>query len=305
LYKIVAMKRKILNNILRLIRRIFFKSIQNRLGYPENSILLIIHADDIGLTESENLASFEAMERGMVNSGSIMVPCRGFSQVVDYVKTNPGSDLGIHFTLTSEWDSYKWGPVSKPDQIASIVDQNGNFLESASKLIENFKVEDIRKELKSQITLALESGIDLTHIDSHMFTVFSNKVIQKAYADIGMEYKLPMLLTIDNVNSFSLIKNNVIVDYLYYAQPKHNVQDLSAYYRQVLYNMKPGLNTILLHVAYNNSDMQSITNNTPKYGSEWRQADFDFFAGDECRQIVKDRNIQIVSWREIRDKLVR
>lgn len=299
------MKRKIINKIFRLIRKLFYKSIQKRLGYPENSILLIIHADDIGLTESENMASFEALEHGMVNSGSIMVPCRGFSQVIDYVKTNPEADLGVHFTLTSEWNSYKWGPVSRPDQVSSIVDHEGKFLDSASKLIKNFKVNDIRKELQAQINLALESGIDLTHIDSHMFTVFSNKVIQKVYADIGREYKLPMLLTMDNVNSIELLKSNVIVDYLYYAQPKQNVQDLSAYYRQVLYSMKPGLNTILLHVAYNNSDMQSITNNTPKYGSEWRQEDFDFFVGDECRKIVKDRNIQLVTWREIRDKLVR
>lgn len=294
-----------MNNLRRILRHLYSGSVQNRLGYSRNSKLLIIHADDVGLSETENLASFEAMDKGLVNSGSIMVPCSGFSQIAEFCRTRRKADLGVHLTLTSEWSAFKWGPVISPDKVPSLVDENGMFFESADLLVQNFSPEDIKTELTGQIEMALNAGIDLTHIDSHMFTAFSHKDIQNIYVELGEKYRLPVLLSYEFSTGYKNKKDSLFVDHLYYARPKHNVEDLRAYYRQVLRSLKPGLNIILIHPAYKNQEMDDITSNQPKYGSAWRQADFDFFTGNECRQMIEEGDIQLVSWREIREALFR
>ena len=300
-----GMRKELEIRLKRLVRRISSESIQKRLGFPKNSKLLIIHADDVGLCESENLASIEAMKVGMVNSGSIMVPCGGFKQIAEYSKMHPDIDLGIHLTLTSEWESYKWGPVMKPDSVPSLIDDDGMFFDSAAKLREMFAKDDIRKELQAQIEMALQSGIDLTHIDTHMFTAFSHKDIQKIYVELGEKYNLPVLHTFEKSKGYKFIGSNVIVDHLLYAEPDSNVSELSDYYSGVLKSLKPGLNTILVHTAFNNKEMKTIAGQMINYGAEWRQSDFDFFTGNECRQLIKNENIHLVTWREIRDKLFR
>ena len=119
--------KSILKRSYRQIISIFSKSIQESLGYEKNTKLLIIHADDMGLSGSENAASIESLERGSVNSGSVMVPCPGFKEIADYCKTHPNADVGIHLTLTSEWPSYKYGPVFISGEVKSITDLNGFF----------------------------------------------------------------------------------------------------------------------------------------------------------------------------------
>ena len=276
-----------------------------RLGYPEGTKLLIIHADDLGLSSSENLASIEAITHGMVNSGSIMAPCSKYQEIADFSRSFPEVDIGIHLTLTSEWDSYKWGPVLAPNEVISLVDSNGYFFEKKKDLVKNFNSRDIEKELRAQIDLLIESGIDLTHIDSHMLIAFSDPIIQKIYIALGKEYKLPILLN-KEISILNLdLRKEIFVNRLYSAQPEHYRKGLDNFYRNLLNSLKPGLNCILVHVAFNNEEMQKITQNHNNHGSHWRQKDFDFFTSKECKDLINARNIQMITWREIRDKLFR
>ena len=70
------------------------------LGYNDDTKLLIIHADDIGMAHSVNQASLHALREGLVNSGSIMVPCPWFPEIAAYCREHPEVDLGLHLTLT-------------------------------------------------------------------------------------------------------------------------------------------------------------------------------------------------------------
>ena len=174
------MRKQIVNTFKSCLRYFFADTIQKRLGYSKNSKLLIIHADDLGLSVSENDASFEAMRNGAVNLGSVMVNCPELS-LSKYVKENPNADIGIHLTITSEWDSYKLKPVMPVSEVSSLIDSDGFLLPSNNHINNKAVLKDIEKEYRAQILKALESGIDLTHIDSHMFTPFSNKGILKIY----------------------------------------------------------------------------------------------------------------------------
>jgi chitin disaccharide deacetylase len=299
------LKKKIKLILRQIITRLSSDSVQKRLGYQKNTKLLIIHADDLGMSGSENSASLEAMEKGMVNSGSVMVPCPGFREIADYSKNHPGADIGIHLTLTSEWKSYRWRPVSPADEVPSIIDMDGFLMESSRQVSMNSNPEEVEKEFHSQINRAFESGIDLTHIDTHMFTAFSNREILKKYISLGIEYRLPVLLTHELRLSDLERRNAVIVDRLLYARPEDNTKGLDNFYSNVLSSVKPGLNCILLHVAHDNKEMQDITGGQINHGSAWRQADFDFFTSDKCRQLIEKNKIRLITWREIRDKLTR
>ncbi len=138
------------------------QTIQERLGYSKDTKLLIIHADDLGVSHSENMASIHVMEKGVVNSASIMVPCPWFPEIAAYAKAHPEADLGLHLTLTSEWKVYKWRPVTPHDQVSSLLDAQGYLNETTVSFAKNAKVQEVEKELKGQVERAIQFGINPT-----------------------------------------------------------------------------------------------------------------------------------------------
>ena len=100
-------------------------TVQERLGYPANARLLVIHADDFGMNHSVNRATSEALDNHWITSASILVPCPWFLEAAAYAKAHPDADLGIHQALTSEWTTFRWGPVSSKDTVKSLLDPEG------------------------------------------------------------------------------------------------------------------------------------------------------------------------------------
>jgi len=98
---------------------------------------------------------------------------------------------------------------------------------------------------------------------------------------------------------------DVILDKVMTAMPPDFKNGMRAYYTNILNTLSPGLNCLLIHLAYDDAEMKAVTVDHPDWGAAWRQADFDFFTSDECRQILKEQKIQLVTWKEVRDKLLR
>lgn len=288
------------------------KTIQERLGYSKDTKLLIIHADDLGVSQSENAASIDAMEKGSVSSGSIMMPCPWMADMAAYARSHPNADIGLHLTLTSEWKYYKWGTVTPVNQVSSLVDKNGYLYNGLDSLYQYGRPEEVEKEIRAQIEKAKQFGIDPTHFDSHMGSLFANPAYLQIIIKMGREYKVPVLL---NSEAFKLMYNidlskfisdkEVLADKVFMAQPNDYKNGMRNYYTGVLKSLQPGLNCILLHAAFENAEMQAVTIDHPDYGAAWRQADFNFFTSTECRTLLQQQNIKVTTWKEIRDKLFR
>ncbi len=153
------------------------KNTAELLGYPSDAKLLIIHADDLGLSHSTNMAVIRAFENHAISSGSVMVPCPWFPEIAAYIKDHPGLDVGLHFTLNAEWKFYKWNGVSPSNEIPSLVAKDGYFHSSLQPLIFGASPEQVEKELRAQIDRAIAFGVMPTHIDSHMGSIFVSPLL--------------------------------------------------------------------------------------------------------------------------------
>src|SRR5258708_35788210 len=122
------------------------KSVAGRLGYPANSRLLVIHADDFGMSHSVNRAIIEALENHWVTSASILVPCPWFPEVARWAKAHPEADLGIHLALNSEWTTLRWGPVSAQPKGSNLLHPDGYFPLPAEYVASHAKISDFETE---------------------------------------------------------------------------------------------------------------------------------------------------------------
>ncbi len=104
------------------------KTVAERLGYPPDAKLLIVHADDFAVAHSVDAASFDALDKNAVSSASVMVPRPWLNEVAGCAKDHASADLGLHLTLTSEWKTYRWGPVDSKDKVPSLLDSSGFLL---------------------------------------------------------------------------------------------------------------------------------------------------------------------------------
>ncbi len=169
------------------------KTIAERLGYPRDAKLLIIHADDLAVAHSEDAASFDALDQNAVTSASIMIPCPWLTEVAAYAKAHPDADLGLHLTLTSEWSTYRWGPVASKNTVPSLLDPSGYLWPDAPEGVHSLKADDAEREIRAQVERAIAMGIHPTHLDSHMGVLFSRPDLFAVYVKVAREYKLPFL----------------------------------------------------------------------------------------------------------------
>jgi chitin disaccharide deacetylase len=283
------------------------KNLAELLGYPKDSKLLIIHADDMGLAHSVNTACIKAFDNKGITSGSIMVPCPWAPEIEAYVKDHPGLDVGIHLTLTAEWNLYKWGGIIPSDQIPSLLDKNNYFYPSVEDLGKVVKGIEAEKELKAQIDRAISSGVQPTHLDTHMGSVLANPELIKIYLNLSEMYHLPVLFPRAYLSWFtpdvakSMESKIFLIDNLFMLEPKMITGKWIDAYKKAIEEVKPGLNEMIVHLAVDNDEMQAISKGHDDYGSAWRQNDLDLVSSQEFKELIKTNHIILIGWRQIRD----
>lgn len=154
---------------------------------------VIIHADDVGMCHGAN-AAFEALiPLGVMTSASIMVPCPWFVEAVDICQRQPDADVGVHITLTSEWRAYRWRPISTSSASSGLLDRDGYLPQSVEELFGQMDPGAAVEEMRAQVERAKESGLAITHIDTHMGAVM-HPLLLPAYAQLAIDFCVPIML---------------------------------------------------------------------------------------------------------------
>ena len=280
------------------------RTLAERLGYPADAKLLIVHADDLGMSHSVNAATMKAFESGLVNSGSIMVPCPWLSEIATYARANPQADLGLHLTLTSEWTHFRWGPVTSKDRVASLLDKDGYFRLLETEAAKYADPKEVEQEIRGQIEKARAMGIVPTHLDSHMGTLYQNKALFDVFLRVAREYKLPVRVAKEwagraDFLTSSLLANDVYIDRVLDINPSVAPQDWAKFYSDAIRKLEPGVTEVVIHLAHDDGEMQGVTFDHPNWGAAWRQRDFEFFTSDAFRKLLEENKIKLITWREI------
>jgi chitin disaccharide deacetylase len=278
------------------------KTTAERLGYPADAKLLILHADDLALAHSVDAASFEALDEKAITSASIMVPCPWLTEVAAYAQSHPDADLGLHLTLTSEWKNYRWAPLAPNDIVRGLLD-GGGYLGREGVWM-RATPDDVEREVRAQIERARQVGISPTHLDSHMGTLFANPAFFAALVKVAHEYKLPFLAVRVTDARAEMLKmlseKDIVVDRFIMADPTVPVAGWKEFYGNAVKNLEPGLTEIVVHLGHDDSELQAITEGHVNYGAAWRQRDFDAVRSPEFKRLLQQNHAVLLGWKDLK-----
>ena len=281
------------------------RTIQERLGYPATAKLLILHADDVGMSHSVNRASLEALEKGWITSASVLVVSPWFAEVATWAKAHPDADLGIHLALNSEWTTLRWGPISGRSEVPSLLAPDG-YLPLLTDGVEKTNPREVERELRAQIDLARRSGVNITHLDSHMGALFRAEAPFNVYLGLGQSYGVPVLLERAIVPGAQppptwaeRARSIALVDRVLQMGPGVSREQWVEAYKTMLAPLGPGVYELILHLGYDDEEMRGATFDHPDWGAAWRQWDFDLVRNAEFRDWLKQQGFQLITWREL------
>lgn len=271
-------------------------TIVERLGFAAGDRVAVVHADDIGMSHAANIGAFAALDAGPATCGSVMMPCPWSSEAAEMARSRPDVDLGVHLTLNAEFDGYRWGPVAGRTAVSSLVDRDGHLFRTSRETVKYGSVDDVRAELRAQIEAALAAGIDLTHLDSHMGTVFHPKFFD-VYLELGREYRLPLFLPrVEELRPEPdgfMVFDGYDADSLGFEPGEgstHNVRRIG--------ELGAGLNYLICHPAQGGEELSAITDTA-------HQRDFErqFYGGDAGREALSAAGVETIGMLPLRDVL--
>lgn len=288
-----------------------FNPFLRALGFYSDDRVVVVHADNIGMCHSTLPAIDELMAFGLVTSAFAMVPCPWFLDVVAWHQRNPQFDLGIHLTLTSEWEGYRWGPISTRAEASGLLDGQGYFHRTTSAVRRYAQHEAVGVEMRRQMELAERSGLAPSHIDNHMFFAMCDKFIDD-YVSIGCERRIPAFLTCTHGNSPSELdwaqqraagwenQGQPVFDHCRVLTRRGEVENNDVFVSQVFDHLFAALSCVLLHPAIDAPELRHIT-------SEWqsRVADYEAFRQPSLREHIRHLGIHLISYQPIRDAMRR
>jgi predicted glycoside hydrolase/deacetylase ChbG (UPF0249 family) len=281
-------------------------SLVERLGYPAGSRVLIINGDDSGMCHTANLATIEALEKGLMTSSTIMVPCPWFLEIANYAKAHPEKDFGLHLAQTSEWQVYRWGPVAPRTEVPGLIDPEGYLWHEVPQVYAKAKPEEAYIEARAQVRKALDHGVDVTHLDSHMGTLQLHPAFVEQYLKLAVEFDLPVRMA----SQETLEKNGggtqravfasqgiVFPDDFVYEDLKDMPKDPNAYWKRKLASLKPGVTELYIHAGMPTDELKAIT-----HSWKTRSEEFETFTNDpEVRAILEKEKVIRIGWRPLRE----
>lgn len=288
------------------------KTFAERLGWQPNDVVIILHVDDVGMSHASNLGGIESVEKGVATSWSVMMPCAWVPEIAKYLKQHPEVDSGLHLTHTSEWSLYRWLPVAGKPKVPGLVDAEGCLWRGVEQVATHASPDEIETEIRAQIERAEQLGIPITHLDSHMGTLFARPDYFERFAKVGIEKGIP-ILAMGGHATYALKENPEasiklrpwipkiwnaglpVIDDLhtdsYVWKPEEKTEKLLA----LLQELKPGVTEILFHASIPTDEFPLITTS-----SQSRLADTRALTDPAVKKLIQERGIILTTWKELK-----
>lgn len=289
-------------------------SFAERLGWRADDVVVILHVDDVGMSHSSNQGAIQSIENGVATSWAVMMPCSWVSEVSHYLHDHPNVDSGLHLTLTSEWKSYRWGPLAGKAAVPGLVDNEGCLWRSVPQVLASASAEEIELEIRAQVDRAKTLNIPITHLDSHMGTLFAHPAYFERYVKVGIEEQIPILIagghltyaSQENGEAVEALKPYVekvwaaglpVIDDLHtntYGWPADEKPErLSA----LLKTLKPGITEILFHASEPSDIFPLVTGSSAS-----RKGDLNALTSPLVKQTIESEGIILTTWKELTER---
>ncbi len=290
-----------------------------RMGFGPDDKVLITHIDDMGFSHAANLGSTACLESGAASCASIIVNAPWFQEASAICQEHPEFDVGVHLTLTCEYPTFRWPALSSRDPATGLLDDQGYLWRTREDGVRHVTAEAAEGEMRAQIDGALEAGINVTHIDTHMGTVVHPKFIG-SYLSLADEYKVPAFLPnmtkerleqlrqVDMPDDYLAIMekidgsavptlDEIIIDTL--VPLTDEMPDKKQFYRDLIAGIKPGLTHLLFHPAVMGEELNAITADS----APSRNADYEAFSDPDLKQFIDSQGVHHIGYRELKDHL--
>ncbi len=282
-----------------------------KLGYPADKIVLILHADDIGMCYEANQAAKDYLTAGHIQSAAMMVPCPWFNEIADWYKEHPEHDMGLHLAMNAEWKWYRWPPVAGADKVPGMVDPDGYLWHTQLQTATHATGAEVEAEIRAQLERALSRGIKPSHIDTHMGTLYVRVDYTQAYLKVAEEYHIPAMvveqtprvtakfrkqgypITDESIKVLSTYKLPKLDDFHAVGEGK-TYEEKKENFFVLVRSMEPGINEIIFHPSILTEGMKHIT-------GTWQQRAWEaqMFSDPQVLAFFEREGIVFTNWKEI------
>jgi chitin disaccharide deacetylase len=269
-------------------------TLAEELGYAPDAKLLVVNCDDLGSTRSANVAVYDALRRGLATSATLMVPCPWSRDAAAMYR---GEDVGVHLTLTSEWETYRWGPITHSP---SLLDGDGGFPRTVQDAWDHGDLDEVRKECRTQIERAILWGFDVSHLDSHMGTLQLRADFFDVYLEMAVDFDLPMRMPGASAQRHIGFPFRRLAAEEGIVFSDHFVNCPVGAHRRIektLFELRPGVTEILLHPAVDSDELRC---SHPDWSA--RVEDHAFLTNDPSFPALVERaGATLIGYRELRE----
>jgi len=285
-----------------------------RLGWGKDDVVVILHIDDVGMSHPSNLGGIESVEKGVATSWSVMMPCAWVPEIAGYLRANPGVDSGVHLTLTSEWRLYRWGPLAGKSQVPGLVDQEGCLWHSVEQAATHATADEVDREIRAQVERAEVMQLPITHLDSHMGTLFARPDFFERYVRLGIEKQIPVLIP-SGKGAYTLREHAAearqlapwvekvwnaglpVIDDLHTSSGDWKPEEKTERLMELLGSLKPGVTEILFHASRPTDEFPLVTGSSAS-----RFGDLQALTDPRVRRFIEERGIVLTTWRELMER---
>lgn len=274
---------------------------------------LIINADDYGMCHAANEAVEDLFNNGFITSTTLMTPCPWAEDALHRAENNKRMNVGLHLTMNSEWQFYRWGPVSRTT-VPSLLDDGGYLYRTVAPLLQQAEAKDVTTEISAQLDWMLSRGYRPTHIDNHMGSLYGLEG-QSFLAEVfalcaphGFAFRLPrsaatfgkvppqleaMLSQLARqADSLGIGILDNLLDFGRSLQPSDTYETVKERYLSIVRGIGPGINELYVHPALESDELKAIC---PAW--QMRVWEHRLMRDEDVGNVIEQEGIRLTTWK--------